>query len=57
MKILPPPPRDSDKPGTVGFHDHDEQWKSAYPGDLLFSTVVMLATHYLKEDRTWESLE
>ncbi len=51
----PPLPRDSDKPGTVGFYDHDGRWKAAYPGDLMFPMIIMLATHYLNEDHMWEA--
>ena len=51
----PPPPDANDRPGcAIGYTTGESEWISANPGDPLFSTVVMLATHMLSIDgSTW----
>lgn len=36
--------------GALRYKDQDGIWRSANPGDPLFSTVTMLATHFYNED-------
>jgi hypothetical protein len=41
------------RPGAMRFKDKDGEWVCANPGDVMFSTVTMMATEFWDTPRGW----